>query len=917
MIVECLPCGPQRVGRTDQLPARTLAGQCNDADVVAKVVRPDIERRIGEDLELPVAEWDDPYENRPWCTKSAQLIISDVNPSYDSDSVPGSAFSGFSGDLSGASVSTEGSAIWSAEFGGSRDIYIGQVGNDTDNAPTAKTASSFGNIRGLSPAEPTKLGSYYSAALARYAYNTDLRPSDDIPEDQNLQTFSVALASPLPKIEIPINDQIVTLVPFAKSTDGYGIDEDKDQFQPTNTIVDFYIEEWVNFDDSNMDLTVNKGLPLAVFRINFEDVEQGADHDMDAIVRYVLSVTEQGRLDVQLISEYAAGSIEQQMGYVISGTTRDGVYMEVRDCDTSNPNGEDVVHPAVSTAQCSGNNPGSTKEYFLRTPTDPRVLSPLFPAYYDPDFDPVNDFPAPGDCDASNPANDYCDQELPLWSRRQFEVSADPAAIVLNDPLWYAAKYGADGNENLPDGEDPENYFLVTNASTLASQLSEAFERILNIAASSGTTSSSGRLTEGTVLYETQFDTADWTGDIVGREAITQDVLWRATNVLQSWTQREIYTANVIDTDTGEVEGVAFDESLPDAARDRMASDLDTDTQNMLINYIRGDQSNERMNGGPLRNRSVLIGDIVNSQLKYMGQSSEGWSILEDEGEAYSSFVENTKQNRDPALFVGSNDGMLHALDAETGTELFSYIPGTVLSELRELAKPNYPHRYYVDGQVTIRDAYIDGSWRTILVGGLGAGGRAIYALDVTDPENFDPDSDVLWELNDPDLGHTYGAPAITHLGGRVRQRLQQFHRRADPVRGRTGHRRRAAEDPGLRCGRRGFPRQRPVGSLAAARPRRPDLRQSCLCRRPGRQRLAVRYRWFECRPGPVGQPAVLHRRQADHRGHHPVAASVRWRAAALRHRQADRKRRPHPGNGQRRRDVLCPARPWLDTGYG
>ena len=147
----------------------------------------------------------------------------------------------------------------------------------------------------------------------------------------------------------------------------------------------------------------------------------------------------------------------------------------------------------------------------------------------------------------------------------------------------------------------------------------------------------------------------------------------------------------------------------------------------------------------------------------------------------YLDYIDNEKRDsRDPCfpaedpcpgsrrntVFVGSNGGMLHAFDARTLEEHFAYVPATVHGKLWELARPNYSHQFYVDGQVAVADAQREGDWATILVGTLGAGGRGIYALDVTQPQNF-TESDVLWEFtaeDDPDLGFTYGEPLITRI---------------------------------------------------------------------------------------------------------------------------------------------------------
>src|SRR5690606_3864158 len=90
------------------------------------------------------------------------------------------------------------------------------------------------------------------------------------------------------------------------------------------------------------------------------------------------------------------------------------------------------------------------------------------------------------------------------------------------------------------------------------------------------------------------------------------------------------------------------------------------------------------------------------------------------------------------ALFVGANDGMVHAFDAKTGEELFAYIPRGAYSKLAEVSKPDYKHQYLVDGPMYVGDVYFDsngfsGKWRTIVAGSLGYGGRGVFALDVTD----------------------------------------------------------------------------------------------------------------------------------------------------------------------------------------
>ena len=153
---------------------------------------------------------------------------------------------------------------------------------------------------------------------------------------------------------------------------------------------------------------------------------------------------------------------------------------------------------------------------------------------------------------------------------------------------------------------------------------------------------------------------------------------------------------------------------------------------------------------------------------------------LEDPvGDEYRAFRSGQDyQTRVDALYVPANDGILHAFDSETGEELFGYIPSELLlpsnsnsyARLSELMKPDYTHRYFMDGTPRVQDAYIDkdGSgdkeWRTVLLGTMGKGGKTVFALDITDPESFSPADDVLWEFQHTNLGYGVTDPQISLL---------------------------------------------------------------------------------------------------------------------------------------------------------
>ena len=114
-------------------------------------------------------------------------------------------------------------------------------------------------------------------------------------------------------------------------------------------------------------------------------------------------------------------------------------------------------------------------------------------------------------------------------------------------------------------------------------------------------------------------------------------------------------------------------------------------------------------------------------------------------------------------VYVGANDGMLHGFDADTGVERLAHVPNAVFPNLKGLTDPAYAHRYFVDGSPKAADAYFAGAWHTVLVEPLAGGGRAVFALDITDPTAHAA-SKVLWEYTDTDLGYPLGEASIVRM---------------------------------------------------------------------------------------------------------------------------------------------------------
>ncbi len=663
-------------------------------------------------LGLSALAWDDPYANdsaakAPTCARANLLVISDTNVSYDSDQMPGAdsnfAQLGFTGDLAGFVASLEAKSITRGEPDTTGPRFIGQSGAVFDSAPTAKQVNDLGSVRGLAPEEPTKQGSYYAAAAAYFGKRSDLRT--DKTGRQSVDTFVVALASPLPRIVVPVpGNRQVTLVPFAKTVGGGATSNVKGLYQPTNQIIDFYVERIANSSPADADSAINQGRYEAQFRINYEDMEQGADHEMDVIVQYTVTLNADGRVTVRLKPLYEGGAYKHRIGYVISGTDRDGIYLEVQDENDETP-------------------------YFLNTPPGR----------------------SPGGCDAT-PLPADC-KRLPFLRTgssatetvRTFTPGTGATATVLKDPLWFAAKWGAfrdfNGNDQ-PDlaGEWDENgdgipdaYLPVQNPLKLRDALRKTLDNIVARSSSaSSLTSNSTRATSSTRLYQAIFDTQRWSGDLLAWRITGSGLAtapdWQASQRLPAWQDRKIF----LHTADRGIQPLA-QSGLPGAAPE-------------LVNYLRGDRSQEIRQGGRLRDRNNPLGDIVNA------------SPLHDPDT--------------DTVYISANDGMLHAFNGSDGKELFAFIPQTAGDRIAQQASVTYDHQYLLDGELARAPRGPLTENRRYLYALLGRGGKGLFSLNVTEPTQFGA-SDWLWDYSagasspgaaDRDLGLMLGRPVVTAL---------------------------------------------------------------------------------------------------------------------------------------------------------
>ncbi|MGH8279470.1 MAG: pilus assembly protein [Gammaproteobacteria bacterium] len=343
------------------------------------------------------------------------------------------------------------------------------------------------------------------------------------------------------------------------------------------------------------------------------------------------------------------------------------------------------------------------------------------------------------------------------------------------------------------------NYFPATSPAAVVAQLNTILNSIhhLNVASVAGAVNSTG-LNAGTTLYQASYTDysmpyEDWTGDVralpVGSDGtVSTTANWSAQCQLDvaattgtcepggalgtgtGWQSRRIATWNPSGGAAGTGAGVPFEwpvsvgiNTLSAAQKAALTTGSDDTLGPARLAHLRGDTSTAMAHGGALRNRSHILGDIVDSGPLYIAAPLGPYGGMP----GYNRFVSD-HQSRTPMLYAGANDGMLHAFEAATGKEDFAFIPNGVFANLIKLTDPNYNdnHQFYVDAAPSAGDVrFANGVWHTLLAGGLNGGGRSIYALDVTDPTAVKSETDlagkVLWEFTDPHLGLSYSQPTF------------------------------------------------------------------------------------------------------------------------------------------------------------
>jgi type IV pilus assembly protein PilY1 len=301
-------------------------------------------------------------------------------------------------------------------------------------------------------------------------------------------------------------------------------------------------------------------------------------------------------------------------------------------------------------------------------------------------------------------------------------------------------------------------FFSADNPTALRDAFKSIVARINAGQTTTGQVASSSRRVRSTSRsFEMSFDPQKWTGALrafnVNADGTTGSLAWSSDTTFTTSGGRSIFT-----WDTALQAGEPFAWSSFTAAQKTSYFNGSQD----LFNYLAGDRTHEAAPFTPLyRKREQLLGDVIGSDLAVSGKFDAGYSLLPGAaGTTYKAFV----ASRRSVAFFGSNDGMLHAF-RESGTEAFAYVPSAILPKMKDLSTEPFVHAARVDGPVSLSDVYTGTTWKSILLGGLGGGGKSYFALDVTgvttSAAGTFSSGNVLFELNDVDIGYTFARPVI------------------------------------------------------------------------------------------------------------------------------------------------------------
>jgi type IV pilus assembly protein PilY1 len=325
-------------------------------------------------------------------------------------------------------------------------------------------------------------------------------------------------------------------------------------------------------------------------------------------------------------------------------------------------------------------------------------------------------------------------------------------------------------------------YYQANDSAGLSTALNAALSDISSKAGSGGGgAANSSTLVTGTRFFQTLYDPTDWHGTI---KAFDLDSTTGSLNTSAlAWTTDLTMTSSVAtgtsyqswNTDgSGSVIPLVYDRF---SATQKAAIDASITTNAFrltgtnLIDWSKGNA----VTG--LRTRTKFLGDIINSPLvAALPKEKTATDLVGDT--TYTNFLNSKSANMQYSLLVNGNDGFMHVIDAVYGAQRYAYMPSTVPTSLFTLGSSDYgvgKHKFTVDGQISVFDTQVSAgsAWRTVAYGGLGAGGKAFFAVKLF--EGTSNTIGALWEVKAPDdatatsnpfynLGFTYSKPDVARM---------------------------------------------------------------------------------------------------------------------------------------------------------
>lgn len=450
--------------------------------------------------------------------------------------------------------------------------------------------------------------------------------------------------------------------------------------------------------------------------------------------------------------------------------------------DRTLPDGAEYASDQGPFTDNTGNTLADLAFKYWAVDAQPNILNKLAPYLRDPSADTKTQY--------WNPKNDPATWQHLVTYTVGFGLSSS-----LTNPAWGGSTFAGGYSPSMtwpPASSDSDNnvydlwhaainsrgdFFSADDANGLVDSLNQVVNRIAQTNTASAGQASSPLLDStqsSNYTYVPSFSSSDWSGNLTKnlRTATGTTRVWSAQSRLDAAYGTGNQATRKVYMSVGGVRQPFLWSNLSDdqkAALNRNANGTRDTHGEARLNYLRGDRSKESQTATPaLRVRKHLLGDIIDSTPALVTTPSSPTARMNALGSpgSYSAFQQKWAQ-RATRIYVGANDGMLHAFD-DNGDEAFAFVPSAVIPNLYKLTDPSYTsstHQFYVDGSPAVQDVYYDNAWHTVLIGTLRGGGKAVFALDITDPA----DPRVLWErsASDPDfseLGLTYGKPEIVRL---------------------------------------------------------------------------------------------------------------------------------------------------------